>query len=99
MVKKGGVAGYENPIQRVITFFWSIIYFIMAFFNSLFQPFISESGYTRGPGGFGGSGSGGSSGGGSSGGSSGGGGPQRRIGRLNTSSMDMSSCPTGGCCR
>uniref|UniRef100_A0AC34PUA7 Glycine-rich protein n=1 Tax=Panagrolaimus sp. JU765 TaxID=591449 RepID=A0AC34PUA7_9BILA len=92
MVKPGGTVGYQNPVQRIIAFFMSIIYFIMAFFNSMFQPFMSESSgssrYSRG------SGNGGGSGG--SGGS--GNGPQRRIGRLNTSTMDMSSCPTGGCC-
>lgn len=60
----------------------------------MFQPLLTDSGYNRGSSG-GGSGNGGS-GGGSSGGS---GGPQRRIGRLNTNTMDMSSCPTGGCCR
>jgi len=90
MVKPGGVVGYQNPIERIIAFFWSIIYFIMAFFNSMFQPILADSGYNRGSGG---------NGGGSSGGGSGRGGPQRRIGRLNTSTMDMSSCPTGGCCR
>ena len=58
----------------------------------MFQPILADSGYSRGSGGNGGYGGG-------SGGGSGRGGPQRRIGRLNTSSMDMSSCPTGGCCR
>jgi hypothetical protein len=79
-------------------FFGGIITFIVAFFQSLFAPLLGlrnraspdiPKAPKRGGGDWRPPGGGGGGGGGRGGGN-------RRFGRLNNSSMDMSSCPTSG---
>jgi hypothetical protein len=91
---QGVLQGYNFP--GFFGIFGSIITFIAAFFQSLIAPLIpnrpsdSSKPPKRGGGDWRPSGGGGGGGGG-------GRGPgNRRFGRLNNSSMDMSSCPTSG---
>uniref|UniRef100_A0A914P6T1 Glycine-rich protein n=1 Tax=Panagrolaimus davidi TaxID=227884 RepID=A0A914P6T1_9BILA len=90
---------FNGILNGILTFLMAII----AFFQSMIFPLLGHNVSSRvsrffsrgsndrrgGPGGGSGGGNGGNGGGGRGG--------NRPIGRLNTSTMDSPSCPTGGC--
>ncbi|XP_004529515.1 glycine-rich selenoprotein-like [Ceratitis capitata] len=95
-------------VARVLEIFTGLWFILITFFRALISPFMkddhsSSSGSNSRRGGWGGGGGGGGFGGGGGGGNGGGGGgggggfgPNRRIGRINNTSMDAPSC--GSCC-
>ncbi|KAH7704673.1 hypothetical protein AAVH_28136, partial [Aphelenchoides avenae] len=96
-----------NVVQGQSSYFgwvFAVFTFISAFFHVLFAPFLGmisspTTSTTSRPGGSGGGRGSGGGGPDAPGGGGGGGGGRRPMGRLNSRSMDMSSCPTGGCGR